>query len=73
MLCVSDAPSRRNFFRFPWQSSPVVKTALPLQGVWVQPLAGELGSHMPHSAPTTPTAPRKRRNKRTPSKDCEVN
>ena len=29
---------------------PVVKTALPVQGVWVQSLAGELKSHIPHSA-----------------------
>ena len=27
----------------------MVKTALPLQGAWVQPLVGELRSHMPCS------------------------
>ena len=28
----------------------MVKTALPVQGVWVQSLAGQLKSHIPHSA-----------------------
>ena len=28
--------------------SPVIKTALPLQGTRVQSLVGELRSHMPH-------------------------
>ena len=38
----------RNVLLRDFRNSPVVKTLLPLQGVWVRFLVGELGSQMPH-------------------------
>ena len=37
-----------NIENMDFPGSPVVDSVLPLQGAWVQSLAGELKAHMPH-------------------------
>ena len=42
---LSDKQNKRHYWDFP--GGPAVETSLPMQGVRVQSLVRELGSHMP--------------------------